>query len=226
MYSQISLDINKAGYGESSFFAPIQTTFHTGKCSVLVGPGGSGKTTLLKLLGGLNSLEKEFWFEGNIINPFSKIFLLPQHFSKDQVFRIDQNDIDRSKSFFAFSNLLINEIEKNQEISYEEMAKPTRKLLFLVKFLVSKEFLDTPLLLLDEPEFGLNELLQEELIRIINFIKVDKVVVISSHHVSFTRSVADQVIYIKYGNMVYQAETESFFNAQNEDVQYLINMGC
>ncbi len=226
MSGQILLHINKAGYGENSLFTPLKAIFEPGQCAVLVGPGGSGKTTLLKLINDEKLPGTQFWYEGIIDNPYDSGFLLPQHFSDELSFYMTDVEKQNLQNRFGISQHVDCQIERYNGVCYREIPRPVRKLLFLQKFLCGDQYSRVSFLLLDEPEAGLDALLMDELIALINDIKNEKIVIISSHHVAFTRAVADQVLYIKYGNMIYQDKTEEFFNAQNEDVQYLINMGC
>ena len=171
----------------------------------IIGPNGSGKTTLLEMIAGLSAIEKGalelFHQPMNSLDDFKTMrhmigylfqdsdnqFLAPV-VEDDVAFGLLASGMDVKEAMLKTQMML-------QDLGIEHLAKKIvyhlsggeKKLVALAGVLI----MEPKLMLLDEPTNGLDYAMQIRLVEILR--KIDKSIIIVSHHQEFIEQVVDKV---------------------------------
>jgi ABC-2 type transport system ATP-binding protein len=184
-----------------------------GKIIGLLGPNGSGKTTLIKMMNGLlKPTSGNISICGMPIGPQTKarVAYLPdrtylsggQKISEILEFFNDfYSDFDKDRALKMLENLGINPENKIQTLS-----KGTREKVQLI--LVMSRNAD--LYILDEPIAGVDPAARDYILRtIINNYNPNATVLISTHLIGDIEQVLDEVIFLRYGQIVLYTSTDN-----------------
>ena len=199
----------------------INLNLEEGYILALVGANGAGKTTLLKAIMGLLNLDS------GSIEIFNKTMKEDEVFIKNNIGYVSDNlnyneefkvkdyealikgfykdfDLDKFRSYLT--KFKIDRKKKIKTLSKGQEAK-----LMLAKVLSQ----NAKLLLLDEPTSGLDPRTRKEIIR--EFQEVieegDKSIIISSHIISDLETIADYVVFMDEGKMVFNEDRETLMNS-------------
>ena len=197
-------------YKKNSVYKNFNAQFEKNNVSVILGHNGSGKTTLLKLINGL-LLPKvgRIVFTKNIIQTqdVRDIYYLPEQNGCYTNLSVKEN-----VSFFE----AIGQGNKESAQQVINLFRLTHKLNSKVNTLsqgltkrvalANCAMYNSNLLLLDEPTNGIDPETKDILINYINSTKKDKTIILSTHDLSFTAEVADQIFIIDNGNLVLNEE--------------------
>lgn len=184
----------------------ITITLPKGKIIGLLGPNGSGKTTLIKMLNGLltptsGSIKINGAFVG--VQSKARVAYLP-----DRTYLAGNKKISEILSFFEdfypdFSRAKAEEMLRSLNID------PTTKMKTLSKGTKEKVQLilvmsrNADLYVLDEPIAGVDPAARDYILRtIINNYNPEATVLISTHLISDVEQVLDEVIFMRYGQLV------------------------
>jgi ABC-type branched-subunit amino acid transport system ATPase component len=116
-------------------------------------------------------------------------------------------------------------LEYYYKTSIEILPNQIRKMFELMFFVLTNN--DKLVWLMDEPEVNLIGIDQQDtLVDLIKYWGKNKTIIIVSHNVEFTRKIADDILFVQYGKKIEQSKVDEFFASNNQDVQYLIKMGC
>ena len=224
MYSITKLSCR---YGDKIILDSISFNIRQNKTLVILGPGGSGKSTLLNYLHHelpepLTTTNEDYVFDKKILgyltqkhtftlNTFEEIFADENFNLKEELKKIwnDKNTI----------SLLSDHINT----SLADIPRPVLKLLELTLFFTRHP--DKEVLLLDEPEVSLHNDMSP-LINKINSLNGEKTIIIVTHNVELAREVADDIMFLKYGEIIRLSDKKSFLASKNEQVKFLIERGC
>ncbi len=79
-------------------------------------------------------------------------------------------------------------------------------------------------LLFDEPTSALDPELEGEVLKVLKDLAEEgKSMIIVTHNLNFAREVADRILFLEHGEIVYDGETENFFTANdNERIRQFI----
>lgn len=168
----------------------------------LLGPNGAGKTTLMRCICGLYKID------GGSIEKNGEVGYLPQKFGA-----FKQLSVYNMMEYFATikkvdKNLQDNEIKRClNAVNLEKQMHTKIKNLsggMLQRLGISQALLESPsILIFDEPTVGLDP---EERIRfknIINNIKKDKIILISTHVVSDLETICDKILIMNEGKIIF-----------------------
>ncbi len=167
----------------------------------LLGSNGSGKTTLLKIL---TNIEKPF--SGSVKIKY-KVGYMPQDVKTIFRFKTVLEELDFSSSKNIDMNLIKNlDIEnilnKNPlDLSEGEMVKVALACMIMSKSMI---------LLLDEPTKGLDPVMKNELINILN--NLNKTIIIVTHDMEFAVDFATRCIMLFNGSIILDLPTDKFFS--------------
>lgn len=177
-----------------------------GKIIGLLGKNGAGKTTLIKLINNLLTVtEGEILIKGKKVGVDSKktIAYLPEKTYLNNQMKVYEvikyfedfyDNFDKDKAIKLLSNL---NLDINQKIS--QMSKGMQEKLQLV--LVVSRFAD--IYILDEPLGGVDPATRDYILdTILNNLKEDATVIISTHLISDIEHILDEVIFIDKGNII------------------------
>lgn len=187
----------------------------------LLGPNGAGKTTLMRCICGLYKTN-----EGSIEKD-GEIGYLPQKFGAFKQLKVYDmmeyfatiKNIDKKEQDFEITRYLaaVN-LDKQTYTKIKNLSGGMLRRLGIAQVMLG----NPAIMIFDEPTVGLDP---EERIRfknIINNIKEDKVVIISTHIVSDLETICDQILIINEGELLFSG-TSAEVAASAENKVFLID---
>lgn len=209
-------------YGTNVAVNHLTVSLPKGKIIGLLGPNGSGKTTLIKILNGLlTPTEGTILIDGNNVGPAtkSKVAYLPDrtYLTMNQTIR---EILDYFQDFYAdFSRERAEEMLKSLGID------PMVKMRTLSKGTKEKEQLilvmsrNASLYILDEPIAGVDPAARDYILRtIINNYNPEATVLISTHLIEDVEQVLDEVIFMRYGQLVLYTSVDNIREEKGKSV--------
>tara|TARA_Y100000590_G_scaffold315058_1_gene356262 strand:- start:17 stop:637 length:621 start_codon:yes stop_codon:yes gene_type:complete len=185
----------------------ITTLIKSGEITVIVGKNGSGKTSLLKCLNCLIKPNKGF-INHKYNYPFPMLFQKPAIFDNTVKYNFEiVSKIKKVKPtmlWYKKFNLQKISNKKMFEISGGEQQK-----IFLSRIMS----VDSKVVFMDEPnnnldlssdELLLNLLLEEK--------KKNKTIIISLHDINIVKKIADKIIVLDQGNIIFDGLKNNYFN--------------
>ena len=181
---------------KSPVLRSVSLKFQAGKVTALTGESGAGKSTVLKLLAGLlePTAGEIFWndvptsrMEKN--SRLSKVSYAPQapHLFdaplRDNFTMFDALDAASLKEFLSALNLPLD-LDAAQKLSRGQLQR-----LGLIRALLK----DTPIILLDEPTAGLDEVTERKVLALIKKISPRRTIIIATHRLPVTEFAAEIV---------------------------------
>ena len=181
----ISIKNLSFGYKNAPIFKDLSLEFKAGKITALTGGSGTGKSTLLKLLTGI--LEPT---RGKIyLNEFStakiekkwlqsKISYSPQapHLFKttltENFTMFGESDTAKLKKLLIALDLATLNLNSTQKLSRGQLQR-----LGLIRALLK----DAPIIILDEPTAGLDEITEKRVLTLIKSVSNRKTIIIATH---------------------------------------------
>ncbi len=183
-----------------------------GRIVGLLGPNGSGKTTLIKMIAGLlTPTQGTILVDGQPIGPKTKALI--SYLPDRNYLNIDQTIeylIDYFSDFYEdFSKAkayeMLNILNVNPKTKIKTLSKGTREKVQLI-LVMSR---NARLYILDEPIAGVDPAARDYIIKtIINNYNPDASVLISTHLISDVENVLDDVIFLRYGQLMIKASVD------------------
>lgn len=209
-------------YGSTVALNQIYLTLERGRIIGLLGPNGSGKTTLIKIMNGLlkpssgeifingqrPGIETKYRIsylpEKTYLQPGMKVIEMVQYFQDFYPdFRID-------RAYDMLGRLQIPPTERLKNLS-----KGTKEKVQLI-LVMSR---DADLYILDEPIAGVDPAARDYILHtILNNYNRNATILLSTHLISDVESILDEVIFIKYGNIILQASAEQIRQREGKSV--------
>ncbi len=208
-------------------------TVQKGKITALIGPNGSGKTTIFNLISGVTKPDKGDIFLDNqniINNSVDKIsnFGISRLFQQSRLFKnltvkdnlllaINNEDTQLWKNVFGLNKIpeekeeKINELLRELEI-LEIQNNLANDLSFGQKRLaeIARTILNPhKLLMLDEPVAGVNPKIRHKIAEfLLDLKKKDETIFLIEHDMSFTLTIADDIIVMDTGKIIAAGKPE------------------
>ena len=177
----------------------VNLKFSAGKVTALIGDSGCGKSTLLKLLAGLlvpttgeifwNDLPTSRMEKSSRLSKISYAPQAPHLFNatlRENFTMFDKLDDSRLKNFLSALNLSTLDLNAPQKLSRGQLQR-----LGVIRALLK----DTPIILLDEPTVGLDDLNERKVLALIKKIAPRRTIIIATHRLAVIEF-ADEVIQI------------------------------
>ncbi|KRM59140.1 amino acid ABC transporter ATP-binding protein [Secundilactobacillus malefermentans] len=234
--------LNKT-FSKQSALTDITTEFPENQTTVLVGPSGAGKSTLLRSLNFLERPESG-QYEFNEINidlskPIANKTILSVRRQTEMVFQ--------EYNLFPHLTVLKNVMEGPVQVLKQNKNKARIEALELLKKVGLGDKADSypnqlsggqaqrvaiarslamhpDYILLDEPTSALDPELELEVLKVLLQIAKEKQsMIIVTHNLEFARQVADKVIFIEKGCILYDGEVEPFFNSENKRIKDFVS---
>ena len=209
-------------YGGKPALNQIYLNLERGKIIGLLGPNGSGKTTLIKIMNGLLRQSAGEIFIGGTkpgIETKYKISYLPERtylHSGMKVLEMVQYFQDFYPDFRierAFDMLHRLQIPPNERLKNHSKGTKEKVQLILV---MSR---DADLYVLDEPIAGVDPASRDYILRtIVSNYNRNASVLLSTHLISDVESILDEVVFIKYGNIILQAPAEQIRQREGKSI--------
>ncbi|MFT8825524.1 MAG: amino acid ABC transporter ATP-binding protein [Liquorilactobacillus mali] len=218
-------------YGNHLVLKNINLDFPRGKVTVLVGPSGSGKSTILRSLNLLETPESGKYLFDDLIIDFTKgpnkkelayvrqktgmvfqSYNLFPHFSvlgniiegPTQVLKLDK------KTAIENAKKILKKIGLESKINNypEELSGGQAQRVAIARSLA----MNPEYILLDEPTSALDPELELEVLQVLLQLARDgQSMVIVTHNMSFAQQVADKIVFVEDGDIIYDGEPEPFF---------------
>ena len=228
------VNVNKT-FGTKHVLKNINLDFPTGKTTVLVGPSGSGKSTLLRTLNLLVTPESgQYEFEKQKLDFAKKIS------NKEKIFlRQKTGMVFQDYNLFPTKTVLGNIIEgptqvlkqnKNQAISnarqllkkvgladyensypYELSGGQAQRVAIARALAMMPKYI-----LLDEPTSALDPELELSVLKVLlQLARENQSMVIVTHNMTFAKKIADKIIFVEDGEILYDGLPVEFFDSNN-----------
>lgn len=200
----------------------LTLTVPRGKIIGLLGPNGSGKTTLIKMLNGLltptqGSIKINGYFPG--VETKARVAYLP-----DRTYLDNKQSIRDLLAYFAdfypdFSTDKAKEMLQSLNIDpstrLKTLSKGTKEKVQLI--LVMSRNAD--LYILDEPIAGVDPAARDYILRtIINNYNPEATVLLSTHLIGDIENVLDEVIFLKYGQLILYTSVDNIRQQHGKSV--------
>ncbi len=200
----------------------VTITLPKGKIIGLLGPNGSGKTTLIKMLNGLltpdqGSIKINGMFVG--VETKARVAYLP-----DRTYLAGNKKISEILNYFQdfyadFSKEKAVEMLKSLNIDpsmkIKTLSKGTKEKVQLILVMCRK----ADLYVLDEPIAGVDPAARDYILNtIINNYNPDASVLISTHLISDVEKVLDEVIFMRYGQLVLYTSVDNIREKHGKSV--------
>lgn len=240
----LSLKNLTKSFGENTILRDISLDIDNGETTVILGPSGSGKSTLLRCLNLLETPESGvLTIEGDSVDFAAGL-------SDEQVRTIRKHSAMVFQSFNLFPHYTAEQNVAlapvlNGKMGKDAAAQLARDLLEKVglghkadaypdnlsggqqqRVAIARALAVTPdYLLFDEPTSALDPELEAEVIRVlIDLAREKRSLVVVTHNMAFARRVADRIVFLDGGSVLYNGAPEAFFDSDNERIQRFLQI--
>ena len=216
-------------YNEQKTINEVSFELQSGKNLAVIGESGCGKSTLLKLIYGLYDLDSGeiYWNNELVLGP--KFHLIPgmeymKYLAQDfdlmpyisvaeNVGKYLSNTNSKKKKARIAELLTLVEMADFSEVKAQYLSGGQMQRVALARVLAS----EPELLLLDEPFSHIDNSRKNSLRRnLFSYLREKKIsVIVATHDSSDVLSFSDEVIVLKDGNKIMQADPESVYNNSN-----------
>jgi len=206
-------------YGKSKVLDGVDFNIEAGRIVGLIGPNGAGKTTALRCLLGLSSCDGELNVLG--LDPrkqrtellkqvcfIAATAILPQWLKVSQAIEFLEGvhpnfNVDKAREFLTKTN-----IEQHKKVSQLSKGMITQLHLALVMAI------DVKVLVLDEPTLGLDILYRKQFYTTLlnDYFDEERTIIITTHQVEEVEGLLTDLLFIKNGRLILEAEMENIEN--------------
>ncbi|WDT65964.1 amino acid ABC transporter ATP-binding protein [Companilactobacillus crustorum] len=219
-------------YGSKEVLKNLNVDFPDGKTTVILGPSGSGKSTLLRSLDLLVRPESGTLDFGDISLDYS------QPVSKKKSFDIRKKTSMVFQNWNLFPNLTVLQnittapmtVLKQSKVDAEKHAKILLGQVGLAEYadrypsqlsggqqqrisICRALAMNPEYILLDEPTSALDPELETQVLLILGELsKMNQSMIIVTHNMDFASSVADKIVFVEDGDILFDGTPDDFFN--------------
>jgi ABC-2 type transport system ATP-binding protein len=207
-------------YGKVRALRGVDLEVQRGEIFGFLGPNGAGKTTTIRCLldlirpdsGSLRVLGIDPQTDPMTVR--ARTGYLPGELALDDNLTAQQelhylNDLRGGKADWGFVRQLAERLELDLKRPIRNLSKGNKIKIGVVQALMHRP----ELLMLDEPTFGLDPLMQQEVLKLLTEAQADGATVFfSSHILSEVQATAERVAFIRKGVIAEVAETASLIN--------------
>ena len=233
-------NVNKT-FGGNLALKDITTTFENNQTTVLVGPSGSGKSTMLRSLNLLEMPESGKYYFDDLELDFKK------GISKKEILEVRRETemVFQNYSLFPHLTVLKNIIEVH--VLKEDKESATKRAYELLKKVgladkadaypqqlsggqaqrvaIARSLAMNPrYILLDEPTSALDPELELEVLKVLlQLAKEKQSLIIVTHNLAFAQKVADKILFVEDGQILFQGPKDDFFNSDNQRIKNFLS---
>ncbi len=196
-------------FGKKEVLMGLNVTFQLGTITAVLGPNGSGKTTLIKsIMGMVIPTSGTIEIDGEDIHRKSRyrerISYLPQiaRFPENLKVREILTMASDLKNLASNHRQLVSrfELEPFLDQALKSLSGGTLQKVNLVLALMC----ENDLIILDEPTSGLDPVAMQKLRQLIFQLRKDgKIVIMTTHIMSFAEEMADRIVYLLEGKIYF-----------------------
>ncbi|MEB5647275.1 ATP-binding cassette domain-containing protein [Staphylococcus saprophyticus] len=186
-------------YRKKCIFESLDMTFENLQLTVLLGENGAGKSTLLRMIAGLEQLTKgEIRYFGEQLSKKqrqNKIGYVPQDIALFEHMTVNENiRCFKALCKAPLSNVLIDEYARQLNLNERTMTISNlsggtkRKVNVLIGLLSNPQ-----ILILDEPTVGIDLKSRFDIHNLLNTMKRERLIILTTHHLDEVEALADQI---------------------------------
>ena len=235
-------NVNKT-FGGNLALKDITTTFENNQTTVLVGPSGSGKSTMLRSLNLLEMPESGKYYFDDLKLDFKK------GISKKEILEVRRETemVFQNYNLFPHLTVLKNIIEGPGHVLKEDKESATKRAYELLKKVgladkadaypqqlsggqaqrvaIARSLAMNPrYILLDEPTSALDPELELEVLKVLlQLAKEKQSLIIVTHNLAFAQKVADKILFVEDGQILFQGPKDNFFNSDNQRIKNFLS---
>jgi len=216
-------------FGELHVLKDITTTIHRGEVVVVIGPSGSGKSTLCRAINRLETIDDgSITIDGQV---------LPEEGAGLAKLRADVGMVFQSFNLFAHKTVLENVTLGQIKVRKRSKAEAEKRAMELLdrvgvanqaskmpsqlsggqqqRVAIARALaMDPKVMLFDEPTSALDpEMINEVLDVMVGLAQDGMTMVVVTHEMGFARKAAQRVLFMAEGEIVEEAEPETFFTS-------------
>jgi cystine transport system ATP-binding protein len=235
-------NVNKT-FGGNLALKDITTTFENNQTTVLVGPSGSGKSTMLRSLNLLEMPESGKYYFDDLELDFKK------GISKKEILKVRRETemVFQNYNLFPHLTVLKNIIEGPVHVLKEDKESATKRAYELLekvglsdkadaypqqlsggqaqRVAIARSLAMNPrYILLDEPTSALDPELELEVLKVLlQLAKEKQSLIIVTHNLAFAQKVADKILFVEDGQILFQGPKDDFFNSDNQRIKNFLS---
>lgn len=218
----INIENLNISFDNKTIIDTINFSISPGETIVILGKNGSGKTVLLKAIAGLiDDFDGTIQLYNNSNNPFPLAYVFQKGglFDSMSVFDNVAFALIRKKVEENQVNELVLDALSRVGLSGSEHKLPSELSGGMQKRVgIARAICLNPgIILYDDPTAGLDPILTDSIANLIMRIKQkhNTTSIITTHDLSFTEKVADTILLLYNGRIVFNGNNDSFFNTEN-----------
>ena len=225
----------KKSFGKNTVLKDISFDVSTGDIIAIVGPSGSGKSTLLRCLNMIETPSSgKLVFEGtNLVDKKTNLSLVREKlgmvFQQFNLFNhlsvLDNLMLAPVKlkvmgegSAKRKAIMLLDKIGlKDKALSYpSSLSGGQKQRVAIIRTLM----MDPDIILFDEPTSALDPEMIGEVLDLIKMVASEnKTMIIVSHEISFVKSIANRILFLENGKIIFDGSNKEFFNNKNDRIK-------
>ena len=223
-------------FGNLKVLNDVDFDIHKGEVVTIIGSSGSGKSTLLRCIHGLEHVDTgKIYLDDEWMNP-----------DDEKKFRVQRNRMGFVfQHFNLFPNMSVLQNCKLAQVEVlnktdEEAEKIALEYLDKVGLLEKKDAypnnlsggqkqrvaiaralcMNPDIMLFDEPTSALDPEMIGEVLDLIKMVASEnKTMIIVSHEISFVKSIANRILFLENGKIIFDGSNKEFFNNKNDRIK-------
>lgn len=225
----------KKSFEKNTVLKDISFDVNTGDITAIMGPSGSGKSTLLRCLNMIETPSSgKIVFEGtNLVDKKTnlslvrkKIGMVFQQFNLFNHLSVLDNlmlapvklKVMGEGSAKRKAIMLLEKIGlKDKALSYpSSLSGGQKQRVAIIRTLM----MDPDIILFDEPTSALDPEMIGEVLDLIKMVASEnKTMIIVSHEISFVKSIANRILFLENGKIIFDGSNKEFFNNKNDRIK-------
>ena len=225
----------KKSFGKNTVLKDISFDVSTGDIIAIVGPSGSGKSTLLRCLNMIETPSSgKIVFEGtNLVDKKTNLSLVREKLG--MVFQ----QFNLFNHLSVLDNLMLAPVKlkvmgegsakrkaimllekiglKDKALSYpSSLSGGQKQRVAIIRTLM----MDPDIILFDEPTSALDPEMIGEVLDLIKMVASEnKTMIIVSHEMSFVKSIANRILFLENGKIIFDGSNKDFFKNKNDRIK-------
>lgn len=234
-YLMLEVKNLKKSFGNNVVLKDINFKVNKGDIISIVGPSGSGKSTLLRCI---NMIEKpsggNIIFEGKSLMDkntnlslirekigmvFQQFNLFPHLTVLDNItlapikLKLMSEDIAKKKAIELLKTI---DLKDKADEYPNSLSGGQKQRVAIIRTLI----MEPDIILFDEPTSALDPEMVGEVLELIKKVAdTGKTMIIVSHEMNFVKKIANRVLFLDEGKIMFDGKTKDFFNSDNERIK-------